>query len=289
MNFSRMNNMQELTIVWQRARSSVWEDEWIEYLFQNIPHKTIENLNQSQYIDNSVIVDALCWAPYHNNYIQELKNKGYRFGLVHLTDEDCRVDISSYNDCKFVLRNYYRGPMPDHVMNIPLGYNTGFTKHKDNPSFLGRKYTWACVAARWDQNRNDMVSVMSTVPDGFLYVADHHGPRLSPREMSRVYRDSIFVPCPRGAIIVDSFRVTEALEAGCIPIVERANYWSKMYGSDFPAIQIDNWFDASQIIKGLMNDKIRLENLRLNCYNWWTKKKQETVQGVTDLVTRTMI
>lgn len=289
MIFFRTNNMQELTIVWQRARSSVWEDEWIEYLFQHIPHKTIENLDHNQYIDNSVIVDALCWAPYHNDYIQELKRRGYRFGLIHLTDEDCRVDISTYNDCKFVLRNYYRGPMPDHVMNIPLGYNTGFTKHTDNPSFLGRKYTWACVAARWDQNRNDMVNVMSTVPDGFLYVAEHHGPRLSPKEMSRIYRDSIFVPCPRGAIIVDSFRVTEALEAGCIPIVERANYWAKMYGSDFPAIQIENWFDAAPIIKGLMNDKIRLENLRLTCYNWWTKKKQETVQGVTDLVTKTMI
>jgi hypothetical protein len=281
--------MQELTIVWQRARDSVWEDEWVEYLFRNVPHRTIENLNHDQYIDNSVIVDALCWAPYHNDYVNEMKQRGLKFGLVHLTDEDCTVDISSYADCKFVLRNYYRGPMPEHVMNIPLGYNTGFTAYTDNPPSNQRKFTWACVSARWDQNRNNMAQAMSSVPNGNLYVAGHHGPRLTPAEMSKVYRNCIFVPCPRGAIIMDNFRVTEALEAGCIPIVERSDYWTNMHGPDFPAIQIDNWAWVPTLIHQYLQDPIGLDILRNQCYNWWTVKKNQVTEDVTNLVTRTML
>lgn len=280
--------MQELTIVWQRARSGVWEDEWVEYLFKDIPHRTIENLDHTLFIDNSVIVDALCWAPYHNAYIAEMTKRGLNFGLVHLTDEDCTVDISSYADCKFVLRNYYRGPMPEHVMNIPLGYNTGFTAHTENPPAAQRKFVWSCVGARWDQNRNVMAQVMSSIPNGFLYVAEHHGIRLTPAEMSKIYRDSVFIPCPRGAIIMDNFRVTEALEAGCIPIVERSDYWAKMHGADFPAIQINGWHEVPGIIQQYTQDPAGLDLLRNRCYNWWTARKQLVTKNVTELVTKKM-
>ena len=281
--------MQELTIVWQRARSSVWEDEWVEYLFRNIPHKTIENLNHDQFIDNSVIVDAICWAPYHNAYITEMKQRGLKFGLVHLTDESTGDDISSYADCKFVLRNYYRGPMPEHVITIPLGYNTGFTEPTDNPPSDLRRYVWSCVSARWDHNRHVMSQVMSRIPGGNLYVADHHGPRLAPSEMSRIYRTSVFIPCPRGAIIMDNFRVTEALEAGCIPIVERSDYWTNMHGADFPAIQIDTWEDAVPIIQQYLADPVGLELLRNRCYNWWIARKNQVTDDVTKLVTQKML
>jgi hypothetical protein len=281
--------MQELTIVWQRARSSVWEDEWVEYLFKDIPHKTIENLDHTQFIDNSVIVDAICWAPYHNAYINTLASKGYKFGMVHLTDESTQDDISSYDKCKFVLRNYYRGPMPEHVMHIPLGWNTGFTDYVQDKTSSARQYTWAFVGARWDQNRNDMSSAMSSVPNGSLYVADHTGPRLAPAQMGRFYSEAIFVPCPRGAIIIDSFRVTEALEAGCIPIVERSDYWFDMHGKDFPAIQVDNWLQAPAIIRHHLNNPSKLEALRILCKAWWDSNKYNVNKKVNKLVGSTMI
>ena len=280
--------MQELTIVWQRARSSVWEDEWVEYLFKDIPHNTIENLDHTQFIDNSVIVDAICWAPYHNDYINELAGRGYKFGMVHLTDESTQDDISSYDKCKFVLRNYYRGPMPEHVMHIPLGWNTGFTDYVQDKASSARQYTWAFVGARWDQNRNDMSSAMSSVPNGSLYVADHTGPRLAPAQMGRFYSEAIFVPCPRGAIIIDSFRVTEALEAGCIPIVERSEYWTNMHGEDFPAIQVSSWAEAPAVINEMLKSSSKVEATRLMCKLWWDSRKYKVTNDVTDLIHKKM-
>lgn len=281
--------MNELTLVWNRARSASWESTWIEYLFRNIPHKTIENLDRNQFIDNSVIVDSICWAPYHNQYCEDLKSKGYKFGIIHLSDESTRDNIDSYKNAKFVLRNYYREGMTDKVLHIPLGYNDNFTDVTDNLPATNRKYIWSYVGERWDHNRNIMASAMRTVPNGLLYVVHHNGPRMSVVDMSKLYRSSIFVPCPRGAISMDNFRVTEALEAGCIPIVERNDYWLKMHGPDCPILQINDWNEVPVIISNLYRERAALENLRMLCFNWWNKRKQLITTQVENLISTTMV
>lgn len=280
--------MNELTIVWNRARSASWESTWIEYLFRNIPHQTIENLDHGQFIDNSVIVDSICWAPYHNNYCDQLKAKGYKFGIIHLTDESTRDNIDSYRHAEFVLRNYYREEMPSNVLHIPLGYNDNFTDVKDNLPISERTWIWSYVGERWDHNRNAMASSMRNVPNGNLYVVNHSGPRLSVIEMSKIYRNSIFVPCPRGAISMDNFRVTEALEAGCIPIVEKHPYWEKIHGPNPPLIQINNWAEVPEIIKNLMSDTFRLESIRLTCHRWWEERKASLTEHIESIVANTM-
>jgi hypothetical protein len=280
--------MSELTIVWQRDRSGHWEYEWIEYLFQNIPHKTIDNLDHSLYIDNSILIESICWAPYHNAYSKEMRRRGLKFGLFHMTDENSITDASSYVDCNFVIRNYYREGLADHVLQVPLGYNSGFNTHTDNNPITDRPLTWSTVLHRWDGNRQQMAQHIQQLPNGKLYVADQSGPRLEPADMSRIYRDSIFVICPNGALTPDSFRVTEALQAGCIPIVQKSDYWFKSYGSDFPAIQIDNWATTPSVIVDILLNPKTLEEKRLECDAWWTKTKDKSVQAVTDLYNRTM-
>jgi hypothetical protein len=280
--------MSKITIVWQRPRSEVWEADWVEYLFQNIPHTTMEDVNHDTFINNSVIVESIWWAPHHRGYVSELTKRNYNFGLIHLSDERCQDDISTYQNCKFVIRNYFRGHLGTDVMHFPLGWNSGFRDVTDNPVVTDRKYTWCFVGHRWDQNRNDMVASMKTVPMGNLYVAEHHGPRLVASDMSMLYRDAVFIPCPRGAISIDSFRVTESLEAGCIPVVERNDYWSNMYGSDVPFLQIDQWSQAPAQIAELISDTSLLEKYRQQCYTWWCNHRDNTMTQVTNLVKRTM-
>jgi hypothetical protein len=104
-----------------------------------------------------------------------------------------------------------------------------------------------------------------------------------------MYRDSIFVPCPRGAISMDNFRVTEALEGGCIPIVEKSDYWFQMHGNDFPALQITDWNSVPDVIAGYLINPMELENLRSKCNNWWNLKKDQLTNSVTTLVTTSMV
>lgn len=278
--------MQELTLVWNRTRC--WEEEWIEYLFQNIPHKTIDNLDHTQFIDNSVIIESIAWAPYHNGYIAEMQRKGFKYGLMHISDEGRDNDISSYDSCRFVLRNYLRPNMPDHCKHVLLGYNTGFTKHTHNPPITGRKYMWSTIIHRWDHNRNVMAQHVQNLPNGLFYVADHHGPRMSVEDMSKAYRDSIFVICPNGALVPESFRITEAIEAGAIPVVQASDYWVKQFGPDFPAVIVNGWEELPNKLVMMMLNPMQLEATRQQCISWWEQKKKENVQIVTDLVNATM-
>ena len=77
--------------------------------------------------------------------------------------------------------------------------------------------------------------------------------------------DTIFIPCPTGWWNLDSFRVYEALECGCIPIVEKQplDYFRKFF-PDHPFIAVDSWDQAPQQIKLLMDNPAELENAASN-------------------------
>jgi hypothetical protein len=79
------------------------------------------------------------------------------------------------------------------------------------------------------------------------------------------------VPCPRGNQNVDSFRVTEALQMGALPIVEKSDYWANLYGQDHPLIEIENWQDAPAVIKHLMSNMRNLDIQRALTYAWWIR------------------
>jgi hypothetical protein len=281
--------MKKITLVWNRARSNSWETDWIEYLFRNIPHDTVDNPDHDQYWDNSVVIDTVRWADYHDRYCAELVDKKYKYAVIDLSDEVRNSSTHSYTDAEFVLRNYCRPGLEDHVLHIPLGYNTGFTNVTDNPPASERSNNWAFVGQRWDEIRERMRDCMMTVPRNKIHIAQDESARLTPAEMSKIYRDSIFVPAPRGWFIIDSFRVTEALEAGCIPIVESSDYWGELYGEVPPFIQINNWAQAPGIVTQLLADPQALEELRLSCYTWWTETKDLVTSQVEYLVNETLL
>jgi hypothetical protein len=281
--------MNKLTLVWNRPRSSVWEVEWIEYLFRNIPHDTVEN-NEAHdlFWDNCVVIDTVRWAPYHNDYINTLLQKGYKFGIVDLSDE-LLEGSPSYDVALFVLRQLYKPDMPEHVVHIPCGYNKGFVSDK-NPPAVERSRPWAFICNRWDDRRAVMRDAMSQVAGGFFYSGvENNGVIMTPAEMGDIYRDSVFIPCPHGWFVIDTLRVTEALEAGCIPIVDADNYWENLYGEVPPFLQITDWTTAADVVKMLQNDPEALEQLRLDCYNWWCRIKDETTECVEDLVKQMML
>ena len=280
--------MNKVKLVWQRNPNLTWETDWVHWLFSDIADEIIDNQDHRQYIDNSVLIDTLHAAPYHNDYAKEMKNRGLRFGLVHLTDEGSDNDVSSYPDCNFVVRNFYRQGMQNHVLTIPLGWTVGTKNRQGDKTSADRSLNWSCIVHRLDQSRVDLANIFQGMPNGMFYAVDHHGPRLSTEEMSRIYRDSIFVPCPSGRITPESFRVFEALENGAIPIVQKTDYWHICYGIDFPAIQVFSWQEARETINIMLGDPMVLEKYRRNCVEWWTNSKIKTKRQVEELVNKTI-
>ena len=99
-------------------------------------------------------------------------------------------------------------------------------------------------------------------------------------EPPAIYLDQLgsawFAPAPSGPCSVDTFRAYEALEQGCIPIVDGqtpagpTDYWHFVYG-DVPFPIIDNW----DLVGGLIEYPLQFkERLSAECSAWWQQQKR---------------
>ena len=87
-------------------------------------------------------------------------------------------------------------------------------------------------------------------------------------------------PCPSGPVIPDTFRLYEALEAGCIPIadtktpgVEYPDYWTHIFGCDppFPIIRCD--YESLPAYIGELKEKYFANANKVGA--WWIKFKRD--------------
>jgi len=76
-------------------------------------------------------------------------------------------------------------------------------------------------------------------------------------------------------VTLDSFRIYEALEAGCIPIVERRpgfDYFAEIYGNHpFPSVL--DWNEAVTLIAHLQTHGL-VAGMQRACERWWADYKR---------------
>lgn len=256
-------------IIWLCDKDNSWERDWIEFLFDRIPHTTTTDYNFEKPLKNRIVVFN-CTVK-----IEEYLEKfGYDVGLIHLSDEYYNDSRSFYPKVKFVLRNYFIEESKN-VITIPLGWNLTYPYDTIPKTVFEKKYVWSFTGHVDKTTRLEMANNMNTVPNGKPFFkksgevwGNFLGHACTPTEMANLYNDSIFVPSPRGNFNQDTFRTTEALQVGAIPILEKDPYWNKLFGPN-PLLQVENWNQAPKLIKFLMNDLSQLESLRLTTYNWW--------------------
>lgn len=127
--------------------------------------------------------------------------------------------------------------------------------------------------------REQCVKVLKTLPNGKLVESTGFNQGLPHDQYIQGLLESKVVPCPGGPQTPDTFRVYEALEAGCIPVLDRRSglvdhkgfYWSRVFGdhqfteiedwNDFPAalkFELDNWEERSTFIR-----------------SWWSAYKKD--------------
>lgn len=85
-------------------------------------------------------------------------------------------------------------------------------------------------------------------------------------------------PCPSGIESPDNFRLYEALEAGCIPVVDAfstknksSGFWRYLLGNDIPFPIIEYWDAFPKILPSLLADHVALSN---RCFAWWQGRKR---------------
>ena len=156
------------------------------------------------------------------------------------------------------------------VKCIPIGYKSGVLNKKKND----RKYKWAFTGTPHKSSRHDLLFQFSGIEPFFCHKTEKFDVKIiSVEEMNEILSSTEFIPCPNGFFHPETYRLYEALECGCIPIVENAyKYYDRLF-PDNPFIKIDKWSDAKAIMKGWDSNQIRQK--KEECSIWWSEEKKK--------------
>jgi hypothetical protein len=197
---------------------------------------------------------------------QQLETNQIPFHIVHLSDEFGTDDLSFYSMsmCKSVLRNYIR---PDfnglpHVHTIPLGYHHKPTSIK---SFDERELIWSFHGTDWFERSKQLERFTAFVPYSCnLQPHWNHPTATKEKTYLTLLGNSKFCPILKGQH-AETFRLYEALECGCIPILVNDQQSSAYYSyitQYIPLLNLTSWEQVPGFITQLYNDKENLETYR---------------------------
>jgi hypothetical protein len=127
----------------------------------------------------------------------------------------------------------------------------------------------AALAAMADLDDTLEVGVQRT--DGFLQ-------GMGREEYLQLLAATKIAPCPAGALTPDTFRLYEALEAGCVPIADDhtadpdypIGYWNLVYGA-VPFPTICDWADLDKEVAAILAD---WPWHSARCSSWWQQRKR---------------
>lgn len=287
-----------VNLVWQINPAQMWETDWLFELLKGVDiHCICDNGMFETYVDNAIIVLSAPRSLKRAQYFKKLKDLHYKFGVIQLSDEKCSYPTDYYDDAQFVFRNYWDQKFNStaHVFTFPNGYKSGFWAEfcDEIKTSCQRKYTWSFAGElKGKKSRTVMVSYMKNVPGHHIHTTQGFG-STDPKSLNTAaYRnlllDSIFIPCPAGWSI-ETFRVWEALECGCIPIVEKFPF--DYYGSfipEHPFLAVDSWQEAVDIVNDLLAQPEKLEALRQKCHMWWLAHKKMINKTFVDVIKKTL-
>jgi len=182
----------------------------------------------------------------------------------------------------FADRKIIFGYTPDTVPMIEK--NRGTSRDLDW-SFAGQVQTW-------NTRRIECVEQLQKFKDadgnGLFFTTPGFNQGLTHEEYYELMCSAKVIPCPSGNGTPDSFRLAEALEAGCVPIADGRNwrphypsgYWQNAFmvkdlceqGYWLPFPIIDDWADLPNIMKDTLAN---WDALSRQCRGFWGAYKRE--------------
>jgi len=244
---------------------------WIYEILKKVNYNIIENLDSLENNDILIIIDSSIEKKAEQ--YEKLKLFCSKVFLFHLGDETGICDpMPIYKKCNYIWRSFCSNLYFENksIKCIPIGYKSGvLNKQLDN-----KKYKWSFIGTSHKSSRHDLIFQLSNIKRFFCHQTQEFNKKIiSTDEMSKILSSTEFLPCPNGFVHPETYRLYEALECGCIPIVENAyKYYDRLFPGN-PFIKIDKWAEAKLIIKEW--NKNQIEDKQKECKIWWKKYKTE--------------
>jgi hypothetical protein len=212
-------------------------------------------------------------------------------GIIHLADEYYGGGYALYAQFDFALRTYYAGWFDDHpeVLTLPLGWANGTPARSRVKPAAARKYLWSFLGNQKAASRPEMFKALRPVEPNFVhgYQAGTSGAlKLSRLEYAAILDETVFAPCPMGNANLETWRFYEALEAGCIPIIESRpwlQYFHRLLGP-LPVPMVNQWSHSAGLIKKLAGQPEKLNQIQQAVLAWWNGYKLVERERVAEFI-----
>lgn len=161
-------------------------------------------------------------------------------------------------------------PRPEHIeaglQGFPGGWYPGTHQGvKRNPLSQNQELDWFFGGQVTHQRREQCAAVLRSLgkeSNGILVETDGYLQGWPQDTYWRTLRRAKVVPCPSGPMTVDTARVFEALEAGCVPVVDMVtprgedyDYWQLLFGDGAGVLPgIWKWKHFPKILDELLED-----------------------------------
>ncbi|QSR85446.1 exostosin family protein [Methylacidimicrobium sp. B4] len=278
-----------LTLLW--CQTGVLEEEWIRFLFSGwrLTERRIPDLDPLE--ENSLLVLSSNVHPLDRldpAFLRKVSSLP-RIGLFHLSDEWFCGGYEAYRHFRFILRNYHaRLFAHPGICVVPLGWTNGTQEKEEADPASRRRSIWTFAGNR-NWARHQMVAeLVHVVPNQVRLSQPGGSPPLSREEYLSWLRDAAFCPCPMGNVVLETFRVYEALEAGCIPIVEHRfafDYFRSLLGEN-PLPSVRSWGEGASYMRRLASDPASLDASQREIRQWWRFYKAKLQREVGEFVLR---
>ena len=280
-----------MKLIWHA--DNLLEVDWLRYIFGDLIEEECTDLNLTCFDDDSIHVVSSNRQPLptYEEYFRKCRTKCRRLVLFHASDEWFSGGYGLYRHFDAVFRNFatdlakYEG-----IWTIPEGYASGTRTDRSIRPITERQYAWS-FTGEIKASRIDMTSAFAGLEPKFLAsttsIYKDGGNKLSKAEFDDVLENTIFSPCPMGNVILETWRLYESLELGCIPVVESRSfldYFTSLFGPH-PIPSFRNWEAAREYAQRTLADKPSLLRKQSEIRDWWTAKKQEVRKQVHEAAT----
>lgn len=260
-----------------------------------------KGIDHRGYWDHGIVEEWLKDCRHHLDF------KGVRAGVVvvparvHSMDTDqLNRDLAELDWCVLILTGDEESDFPwreiahphikiwvmhprvglhDEATKLPNGYRPTTLQLLKETGPQERDQDWFFSGQVNHPRRQQCVEVLRNMPGGSLHETDGFGKEALayPEYLAQMARSKI-VLCPSGIETPDSFRLYEALEAGCLPVVDAyatnnpvRGYWQYLFG-EVPFPIISEWSLLPELMPQLLKEWPENAN---KVFAWWINYKRK--------------
>ena len=212
------------------------------------------------------------------------------FALIHLSDEeglDGDVLYPLLPSSTVIWRNfpYSRFYVLEGLHTFPIGpraefLDPGLHAFASTPASC-RPCPWAFMGTLWASGSRTLAAslFLRALPQGCFFGGTRFGQGLPLSHYREQLLQSAFALCPEGDRHLDTFRLYESLQAGCIPVVvDQRSMAIAMLGSEPPFPVFSSWPEALVWVQNILAQPEQLDAIQASVRLWWQTRCSELLQ-----------